>query len=373
MNFKYSLSKKGKISCPKCGKTTFVKYIDTETQNYLSDEFGRCDRESACAYHNRPLQGKIAYSIPYISLVNHSDKSYKLKTPNDLIHYVPKSAILEQLGNSCFVAEWYLRNAKIQYLTNECKRFEDDGVVTAIISKVPSIELPPSFHELELLDKMYNNKTNCNFIEFLKQHFSDDEVLTATQNYLITGTDKPWTGSVVFWQIDKEERIRHGKIMQYDPKTGKRVKQNGKVLMSTIRFVLKLDDFTIKQCLFGLHLTTQNYSKPIGLVESEKTAVMMSLFVPEFIWLATGSLNGFKSAYLEPIKKRQIIAFPDKGEFQSWEDKAELLRKSGFKITLNKFIDTNHKYSDCQKGFDLADAYLLGNIHRKEQESYYSI
>lgn len=362
MNFKYTLSKKGKFLCPKCRKTSFVKYIDTQTHNYLSDEFGRCDRESECAYHNRPTQGKIAYSIPYIALTHHSDKAYKLTAVNSSIHYVPKSAILEQLGNSCFIAEWHLKNSKLQYLSNECKRFEADGIATAIISTVQPIELP-SFHELELLEKMYNNKEcKCNFIEFLKLHFSDDDVLTATQNYLITGTDRPWKGSVVFWQIDEHERIRHGKIMQYAPKTGKRVKQNGKAQMSTIRSVLKLEGFTLKQCLFGLHLTTQNYSKPIGLVESEKTAVMMSLFVPQLIWLATGSKSGFKSEYLEPIKNRQIIAYPDKGEFQDWEHKAKALNKAGYKIVLNDTIETNSKYSDCQKGFDLADAYLE-NIH----------
>ena len=31
-------------------------------------------------------------------------------------------------------------------------------------------------------------------------------------------------GSVIYWYIDKENRIRSGKIMQYDPQTGKRIK-----------------------------------------------------------------------------------------------------------------------------------------------------
>lgn len=365
MNYKYSLAKKGKSCCPKCRKNTFVKYIDTETQNYLSDEFGRCDRESSCGHHIMPPQGTIAYLIPYTSSVNYSDKSYKLTISNGSIHYVPKSAVLEQLEKSCFIAEWCLKTSKINYATNDCKRFENNGISTLITHQAPPIEVPASFHELELLEKIYSKDIKCNFSEFLKHHFSDTELLTATQNYFITGINKPWIGSVTFWQIDKQERIRHGKIMQYDSKTGKRVKLNGKALMSTIRVVLKLENFNLKQCLFGLHLTNENYSKPIGLVESEKTAVMMSLFVPELIWLATGSLNGFKAEFLEPIKNRRIIAYPDKGEFEKWEVKTTALNKTGFKITLDKLIETNDKYSNCQKGFDLADAYLLENIPRK--------
>jgi hypothetical protein len=54
---------------------------------------------------------------------------------------------------------------------------------------------------------------------------------------------------------------------------------------------LKLHDFRLKQCLFGEHLL-KNSSSPVMLVESEKTAVVMSHFIPDYIWLATGGKNG---------------------------------------------------------------------------------
>jgi len=35
-----------------------------------------------------------------------------------------------------------------------------------------------------------------------------------------------------------------------------------------------------------LHLINKDYQKNIAIVESEKTAIIMSIFLPDFIWLA---------------------------------------------------------------------------------------
>lgn len=44
----------GKHICPVCGKRTFVRYVDSETGEYVSTDVGRCDREEKCGYHKRP-------------------------------------------------------------------------------------------------------------------------------------------------------------------------------------------------------------------------------------------------------------------------------------------------------------------------------
>ncbi|MBK8966966.1 MAG: hypothetical protein IPM36_09860 [Lewinellaceae bacterium] len=51
-------------------------------------------------------------------------------------------------------------------------------------------------------------------------------------------------------------------------------------------------DFQLAQCLFGEHqLQIGNTGKKVALVESEKTAVLMSGLLPDYIWLATGGLR----------------------------------------------------------------------------------
>ena len=68
IQFKYKLDKSSKkFVCPKCGKRTFVKYIETETGNYLTDDLGRCDRETNCCYH-KPPKGKENKTIEIINI-----------------------------------------------------------------------------------------------------------------------------------------------------------------------------------------------------------------------------------------------------------------------------------------------------------------
>jgi hypothetical protein len=285
--YKYSLDRSSKkFTCPKCNKKTFVKFIETETGNYLTDNFGRCDRESECQYWATP----------------------------------------EKENN---------------------QRFE-----------VKQITPPqPSFHSLKLLDKMYTKEAEQNnFSLFLETIFSRDQVFEAEQKYLITGCEVFRGGATVFWQIDNLERVHAGKILQYDLLTGKRIKTaEGKGLINWIHSTLKLEKFILKQCLFGLHLINESNQKTIAVVESEKTAVIMSIFKPQYIWLATGSKSGFKYDFLKPIKNYNIVGFPDKSEFEDWNKKAIELNKVGFNITINGWLEK----TDYKDGTDFADLVII--------------
>lgn len=64
-----------------------------------------------------------------------------------------------------------------------------------------------------------------------------------------------------------------------------------------------------------MHRVNEDYQKIIAIVESEKTAIIMSLFIPDYIWIATGSNQNLKFELLKPIKKRNVVLFPDKGEY----------------------------------------------------------
>lgn len=291
--YKFNLDNSSKkFVCPKCQKKTFVKYIETETGNYLTDNLGRCDRETNCSYHNSPAGNQI----------------------------------------------------------NKFEKFQ-----------IP--DLKASYHNKDLLNQSMKGYSNNNFIIFLETILSPAEVKIAIDNYKI-GTSKNWNGSTVFWQIDNLNRIHAGKILQYNSLTGKRVKdEKGKGLINWVHSVLKrkkqLNNFNLNQCLFGLHLINQN-TKKVAIVESEKTAIIMSILKPQHFWLSTGSKQGFKKELLEPLKKYNIVAFPDKGEYSDWLNKANLMNKTGFKISINEELEkTNY-----DNGTDLADIFIK-NIELK--------
>ncbi len=358
--FKFSLDKSSKKHiCPNCNKKTFVKYIETETGNYLNDEFGRCDREKNCNYHKVPPKGKKAYLIDFLALTSISNKAFKLVDLNGTISIVPKSQILEQLEKKCFVSEWYLKTSTINYLSCESKYFNTDAFtfVNEVKNVIKPEPIKPSFHSLELLDKMYfESPVNDNLIEFLKTKFTKDEVFTAMQNYFITGTNYFWSNATVFWQINQNEQIQAAKIMLYNRQTGKRTKEPYNHI-NWLHKATNEPDFNLCQCLFGLHRINEDYQKTIAIVESEKTAIVMSIFLPDFIWLSTGSKGNFKFELLEPLKKRNVIAFPDKGEYNNWLNKATELNAYGFKIVVSDLIEN----TDFENGFDLADYYFCNN------------
>ncbi len=215
------------------------------------------------------------------------------------------------------------------------------------------VALPPvrqSYIEYSVLKKTLTSYETNPFVAYLNINYSKDEVKKTVEMYQV-GTAEMFGGATVFWQVDNTGNVRSGKIMAYCNSTGKRIKNNqDRPLINWVHTALHKPNYNLKQCLFGLHLLNDNVKK-IAIVESEKTAIIMSIELPKYIWMSTGSLHGFKYEYLEPIKKYEIIAFPDKGCYLKWQETAAELNKKGFKIKVSMLLERKI-YKD---GWDLVD------------------
>ena len=118
--------------------------------------------------------------------------------------------------------------------------------------------------------------------------------------------------------------------MCYNTETGHRIKEP-QAFVRWAHSELKLQDFHLKQCLFGEHLLI-NSSSPVMLVESEKTAVVMSHFIPDYIWLATGGKNGcFNSEAMQIFKGREVTLIPDLGATEQWKEKSAPMKSNAAK------------------------------------------
>lgn len=133
-------------------------------------------------------------------------------------------------------------------------------------------------------------------------------------------------GRVIWWQIDLDGVVRAGKVMSYRP-DGHRDKSDQWGVTWAHKHPQLKSGFTgeeLQQCLFGEHLLTSNSNKPVALVESEKTAVIMSRLIPEYVWLATGGSQGIKSnERLVPLVSRKVWLIPDNGQYYAWKRAAE--------------------------------------------------
>ena len=208
----------------------------------------------------------------------------------------------------------------------------------------------PSYIEKETLQKTLIKYDINPLVNYLYGNYRKDEVKNTIEKYNL-GTAKIFDGATIFWQKDDTGNIRTGKIMAYDTSTGKRLKtKDGKPLINWVHSILKKPNYNLKQCLFGLHLLNQTI-KQVAIVESEKTALIMSIEFPQHTWMSAGSLQGFKYEYLAPLREKKITAFPDKGAYNKWKKTADALNNEGFSIEVSKLLETK----EYEEGWDLVD------------------
>ncbi len=293
---------KTRHSCPNCEKHgVFTRYIDQRNGEYLEDKLGKCNREIKCGYHFSPKQYFSENGIP------------TTKINNNLLKRKPEPKIKQ----------------KASYID---KTFMQESIAS--------------------------NQPNY-FLQYLSSIWNAEVALDLAKKYNI-GTSAHWNGATIFWQVDDFGEIRSGKIMLYDPANGKRIKKPYNRI-NWAHKVLQLDKFNLQQCFFGEHLLNKNKEKPVAIVESEKTAIIASIFLPQFIWLGCGSVNNLNSEKTKVLKGRNVILFPDLGCLDLWNSKIPKLTKlATFRIST--LLERKAIEYERQQGFDIADYLTKPNI-----------
>ncbi len=234
--------------------------------------------------------------------------------------------------------------------------------LTAPPRPAPPPPPPPSYFPKEKMLATLRAYDKNNFTQFLKDRFGAAIASGLIGAYFV-GTAEKWTGANVFWQIDSNGRVRSGKVMVYNPETGKR---NRDINPTWAHTAANLKDFVLSQCFFGEHLLAKRPTAPVGIVESEKTAILASAYLPENIWLASGGKDGLGLNKCAVLKGRSVTLWPDAGlpdangntAFQLWSEKAAELKKAGYSVTVSNLIERLATSDERAAGFDLAD-YLL--------------
>jgi hypothetical protein len=216
----------------------------------------------------------------------------------------------------------------------------------------------------ELLLKSLAGMERSNFALYLISLFGED-IAVKTLNKYCVGRSKADNGKAcIFWNVDKDENIRTGKVIRYNPETGKR---NREINPSMVHMTYKRD-FNLKLAFFGEHLLTEFPDRTVGIVESEKTAIIASIYMPDLIWLATGGANGSKwreySVY-SVLKDRNVIMFPDYGYFNKktkktcyneWSERVKLIaERMPCKIKVSDVLEDSISEEQRVNDYDLAD------------------
>jgi Domain of unknown function (DUF6371) len=293
-----SLNDKG--TCPSCNeKRRLTKYIDTATNEYLGDHVGRCDRSDSCNYHF---------------------------TPSDYFKDNP---------------------------TNKPLDFEKWQPVPAPPPR------PVSFIDKAIFQKTLGVNDTNTFTNFLIALFGKERAENLVNKYHI-GTTK--NAETIFYQVDSQGNVRTGKVMKYNlidsnqTALGRDCKRDKTTFPNWVHTKLKLENFNLNQCLFGEYLITD--TQTIAIVESEKSAVIASVYFPQFAWVACGGKEGLGNEKLKVLKGKSVILFPDLNGFDKWNLKATEMRAFCKSVAVSDLLETVATDEERVSGLDLAD-YLL--------------
>ncbi len=299
-------------TCPKCGKPKcFTYYVDEEGKP-LDESVGRCNHESGCGYHYPPKQ----------FFKDHPER------------------------NSTFDSD---------------RRSKPVSTDKAMYHPRPIDTIPATY-----VTRSRSNSSHLTQLLFSMQEGNEETVSRALDAYRIGATRN---GETIFWQIDKENRVRGGKVISYNKEDGHRIKDKG---VNWVHCLLKRqgvfnEEWTLCQCLFGEHLLSEvaNERKVIAVVESEKTAVICAIQYPDYVWLATGGKSQLSHDKMKVLAGRSVILFPDVDGYNEWVERA---KSFGFcrSVKVSDFLEKSTIDADRKAKIDIADLILRQWQVRKE-------
>jgi predicted RNA-binding Zn-ribbon protein involved in translation (DUF1610 family) len=326
-NYKYSLEKGSKkYYCPQCGKKTFVRYKDNSNNDYLPENYGRCDRSDKCKYDKNPYKdGYCRDQVGYSRVVYTNESVKEIKAPI----YFNQKIFTKTLNESGYTINTFLQNL-------------------------------------------------LNVIPF---PFDQSDVFEVAELYSLGTVRKGGlTGATTFPFIDLQNNVRAIQVKKFD-KLNHTVKttflhslikwhylNNGSKIPEWLQSYYSNEK--ILTCLFGEHLLKQFPENPIALVEAPKTAIYGTLYFglpnkkEDLIWLAVYSKDTFTLDKLQVLKNRKVIVFPDLSKdgstYKAWEEKAArfALRIPGVKFYLSNLLENAASEEERYNGLDLAD-YLI--------------
>lgn len=147
---------------------------------------------------------------------------------------------------------------------------------------------------------------------------TSQQMAHAAGRYLL---GKSKSGRCIFWMIDEWGIVRDG-----------RIGDSWVSLMLKAREPQLLSNWYARHCLFGLHLLNSESKGAVCIVESERSAVILSELYPDNIWLATMYPTNFTISLLEPLCGRRVMLYPHTDETMSnylcWLEIADMAQRN---------------------------------------------
>ena len=179
--------------------------------------------------------------------------------------------------------------------------------------------------------------------------FTQDQMHRAAERFHL-GRSK--SGQTIYWMIDDMGRCLDGRL--------------GDTWVSTLlkaRYPAAAPYLTVEHCLFGLHQVSLNDKKPIGIVQSERSAVILSELCPDLMWMAYSYPSNLMVDVLEPLQGHKVTLYPLADPYMDnylyCLDLADRARKLyHLDISVSRFLEDNATDAQKQRNIDLLEFML---------------
>lgn len=278
--------------CPDCGYKKFKPYVLISTGEIISPNLGRCNREYNCTHG----QDDRAVVWEYLKGEKIDIDELKNRTPEP-----PKPLYLYPSD----VWERFKKNALNDNLTRFIEsRFGDCGDVFRLY------EVGNTGQEI-----------------FIGQRKPEDQNGNETKDAPVENYECRFADRVAFAYRDINDRLRGVKVMKYNP-DGHRAKRQtpdgkGRGIVGWLHhYDLKTQKIRIdktrnefRECFFGENLIKRtDLYKYVGIVESEKTALIGRICIPDVLFVAVGGrskINQYEKLANLGLIQTPVIFYPD--------------------------------------------------------------
>ena len=173
-----------------------------------------------------------------------------------------------------------------------------------------------------------------------KYGFTQDQMHRAAERFRL-GRSK--SGKTIYWMIDDLGRCIDGRL--------------GNTWVSTLlkaRYPAAAPYLRIEHCLFGLHQVSLAEESPIGIIETEQSAVILSEVCPDLTWLAYSYNSNLTIDRLEPLQGHKVTIYPRTDPYMEY-----------FMVALELSDQAKHVYQDL----DISVSTFLEDHATEEQKS----
>lgn len=332
---------------PKCKRKSFTRFVNDDGE-MLPDHVGKCDHLLSCDHTYLASQYFIDNGI--------STDLTKVESQVITDYYeLPRFQVDDIKGRIITTPSMLVNLSE----TTSTVRGDNTDKISVTNYFMKNIMDKFSLTETQIIENFYKYETFVN-MRGQRSSLTEDELKADYGDNVMTIGGDPviFKFTVIYLYKNILGTYPTGRSIVYKPNFHR---NHDESKLIHLEYNQRKSNTGIAWCLYGEHLLFDTEGKDCIVVEAEKTAFVMSIIYPEFIWLATGGLNNLSKYYTFVNKTPRYYFIPDAGINPKgvtcdmiWSERIQFTVFAGTDYTVIPFNKVCTK-QQIEDGYDILD------------------